>query len=69
MIGAGANLFGAPNAPKYIPPMAWGSDAAEYMTEAGFLRVAERVLPRRNVPFTPERAASLRRTYHRLRTP
>lgn len=69
VIGAGANLFGAPNAPKYIPPMAWGSDAAEYMTEAGFLRVAERVLPRRNVPFTPERAASLRRTYHRLRTP
>jgi hypothetical protein len=39
----------------------------EFMTEAGFLKVAERVLPRRQVPFTPERAESLRRTYHRLR--
>ena len=69
VVGAGANLFGAPNAPKYVPPLAWGSNATEYMTETGFLRVAERVLPRRQVPFTPERAESLRRTYRRLRTP
>ena len=69
VVGAGANVFGTANAPKYIPPLAWGSEGSEFMTEAGFLKVAERVLPRRNIPFTPERAASLQRTYRRLRTP
>ncbi len=66
VVGAGANVFGPPNAPKYIPPMAWGSDGRERMTEEGFLRVAERVMPRREVAFTPERRASLSQTYRRL---
>jgi UDP-N-acetylglucosamine diphosphorylase/glucosamine-1-phosphate N-acetyltransferase len=66
VIGAGANVFGAPNAPKYVPPLAWGSDGRERVTEAGFLKVAERVLPRREVAFTAERRASLAATYRRL---
>lgn len=66
VIGAGANVFGLPNAPKYVRPFAWGSDGTERMTEEGFLRVAERVLPRREVSFTAERRAALSATYRRL---
>lgn len=66
VIGAGANVFGATAVPKYVPPMAWGSDGLERMTEDGFLKVAERVMPRRDVPVTPERRASLTATYRRL---
>ena len=66
VVGAGANVFGSANAPKYVPPMAWGSEGTERMTEDGFLKVAERVMPRREVAFTPERRASLVATYRRL---
>ncbi len=66
VIGAGANVFGAAGVPKYVPPMAWGSDGLAQMTEEGFLKVAERVMPRRDVAFTPERRASLAATYRRL---
>jgi UDP-N-acetylglucosamine diphosphorylase/glucosamine-1-phosphate N-acetyltransferase len=66
VVGAGANVFGPVRAPKYVPPMAWGSDSAERVTEAGFLKVAERVMPRRDVALSPERRASLSATYHRL---
>jgi len=69
VIGAGANVFGPSPVPKYVPPMAWGSDGATRMTEAGFLKVAERVMPRRDVPVTAERRASLTATYRRLTTP
>jgi hypothetical protein len=69
VIGAGANVFGPNSVPKYIPPMAWGSDGATRMTEEGFLKVAERVMPRRDVPVTPERRASLTATYRRLSAP
>lgn len=69
VIGAGANVFGAGAVPKYVPPMAWGSDGRVRMTEAGFLKIAERVLPRRDVAFTPERRASLAATYRRLARP
>jgi UDP-N-acetylglucosamine diphosphorylase/glucosamine-1-phosphate N-acetyltransferase len=66
VIGAGANVFGPSSVPKYVPPMAWGSDGTSRMTEEGFLKVAERVMPRRDVPVTAERRASLRATYRRL---
>ncbi len=66
VVGAGANVFGPGAVPKYVPPMAWGSDGRERVTEEGFLKVAERVLPRRDVAFTPERRASLAATYRRL---
>jgi hypothetical protein len=65
-VGAGANIFGSESVPKYVPPFAWGAGGRERMTEEGFLRVAERVLPRREVAFTAERRASLSALYQRL---
>jgi UDP-N-acetylglucosamine diphosphorylase / glucose-1-phosphate thymidylyltransferase / UDP-N-acetylgalactosamine diphosphorylase / glucosamine-1-phosphate N-acetyltransferase / galactosamine-1-phosphate N-acetyltransferase len=64
VVSAGANVFGTPT-PKYIPPFAWGSSGSERMTEDGFLRVAERVMSRRNVSFSEERRESLRRAFTR----
>jgi UDP-N-acetylglucosamine diphosphorylase/glucosamine-1-phosphate N-acetyltransferase len=66
VIGAGANVFGAAQVPKYIPPFAWGSDGKERMNEEGFLTVAQRVMPRREVAFTAERRAALSATWKRL---
>jgi UDP-N-acetylglucosamine diphosphorylase/glucosamine-1-phosphate N-acetyltransferase len=65
VISAGANVFGPPAAPKYVPPFAWGCSGSERMTEDGFLRIAERVMGRRNVAFSPERRESLRLAYQR----
>ena len=69
VIGAGANVFGATSAPKYLPPMAWGSAGPERMTEEGFLRIAGRVMPRREVELTEARRASLVGIYRRLTGP
>lgn len=66
VIGAGANVFGTAQAPRYVPPFAWGSDGAERMNEEGFLTVAARVMPRREVAFTAERRAALSATWRRL---
>jgi UDP-N-acetylglucosamine diphosphorylase/glucosamine-1-phosphate N-acetyltransferase len=64
VIGTGANVFGdAP--PKWVPPFAWGSRGAERLDEAGFLRTAERVLPRRDVAVTPALRRSLSAIYRR----
>ncbi len=65
VISAGANVFGPPTPPRYVPPFAWGCSGAERMTEDGFLRIAERVMLRRNIPFSAERRESLRLTYGR----
>ena len=65
VVSVGANVFGTPNPPKYIPPFAWGCSGAERMSEEGFLRVAERVMGRRNVAFSAERRESLRQTLQR----
>jgi UDP-N-acetylglucosamine diphosphorylase/glucosamine-1-phosphate N-acetyltransferase len=66
VIGAGASVFGDGPPPKYVPPLAWGSAGSERLTEEGFLRIAERVMPRRDVPLTEERRASLLATWRRL---
>ncbi len=63
VIGAGANVFGAVRPPKYVPPFAWGAEGRERMTRAGFLQVAERVLPRRDVPLDAVTRAALERLY------
>jgi UDP-N-acetylglucosamine diphosphorylase / glucose-1-phosphate thymidylyltransferase / UDP-N-acetylgalactosamine diphosphorylase / glucosamine-1-phosphate N-acetyltransferase / galactosamine-1-phosphate N-acetyltransferase len=65
VISAGANVFGPANPPKYVPPFAWGCPGAERMSEDGFLRIAERVMARRNVALLPEHRESLRRAYQR----
>jgi UDP-N-acetylglucosamine diphosphorylase/glucosamine-1-phosphate N-acetyltransferase len=66
MIGAGANVFGPGPVPKYVPPFAWGGSSTELMDQAGFLRVAERVMPRRQIEFTAARKASLAALWQRL---
>ncbi|MBK6778878.1 MAG: hypothetical protein IPG75_04750 [Gemmatimonadetes bacterium] len=66
IVGAGANVFGDAPPPKELPAMAWGSAGSDRMTEEGFLKVAERVLPRREVDWTPERKAALERMYRRV---
>jgi len=66
VVGAGANLFGPGQVPKYVPPLSWGSLGVERLDEAGFLKIAGRVMPRRQVEVTPDRQASLRATYNRL---
>lgn len=66
VIGAGANVFGPGAIPKSVRPFAWGNDGRELMSEEGFLKVAERVLPRRDVGFTPEQRAALLALYRRL---
>ena len=65
VISVGANVFGPPTPPKYVAPFAWGCSGSERMTEEGFLRIAERVMLRRNVAFSTERRESLRLTYGR----
>jgi UDP-N-acetylglucosamine diphosphorylase/glucosamine-1-phosphate N-acetyltransferase len=64
VISAGANVFGAAP-PKYVPPFSWGAGGTERVSEEGFLRVAERVLGRRNVEFTAVVRRSLQQTYSR----
>ena len=66
IIGAGANVFGSHTVPKFVPPFAWGSTADTLMRADGFLRVAERVMPRRGVEWTSERRQSLEYIYARL---
>lgn len=65
VVSAGANLFGPPTPPRYVPPFAWGSAGEEHLTPDGFLRIAERVMIRRDVELTAERRASLERTFAR----
>lgn len=65
VVSAGANVFGASTPPKYVPPFAWGADGHGRLTADGFLRVAERVMTRRNVEMTPERRRSLELTFIR----
>jgi UDP-N-acetylglucosamine diphosphorylase/glucosamine-1-phosphate N-acetyltransferase len=64
VVGAGANVFGGPT-PKWVPPMAWGHQG-ELLNEDGFLRIAERVMPRRGIAVTPERRAALTTLYRRF---
>lgn len=66
VVSTGANVFGATSPPKHVPAFAWGCEGDKWLTEEGFLRIAERVMQRRNVAFSPERRASLARTYARF---
>ena len=65
VIGAGANLFGAPSAPKYVAPFAWGL-GSERIDADRFVQVAARVMPRRGIEPSPDREASLRAMHRRL---
>ncbi|MEZ0336021.1 MAG: putative sugar nucleotidyl transferase [Gemmatimonadales bacterium] len=65
VVSAGANVFGTPMPPKFVPPFAWGCTGQDRMTEDGFLQIAERVMARRDLELTPARQESLRRTFGR----
>ena len=62
VVGTGANVFGAVRPPKYIPPFAWGT-GGEVMNADGFLTVATRVMPRRDVAVTDEVRHMLEQLY------
>jgi UDP-N-acetylglucosamine diphosphorylase/glucosamine-1-phosphate N-acetyltransferase len=66
VLGTGANLFGAPRAPKYVAPFSWGDDGEELDVER-FIAMARRVLPRRGVAVDAPREASLRAIHARAR--
>ena len=66
IVGAGANVFGAGQVPKYVPPFAWGTTGDDLMNSQGFLTVASRVMPRRGVEWTAEREASLAAVHARM---
>jgi len=64
VVGAGANVFDTVRPPKYVTPFAWGGGSSrERMTRDGFLKIAERVLPRRDVELTVEMRGVLGRIY------
>ena len=64
IVGAGASVTGT-SAPRVIPPFAWGSDGLGRLDEDAFVRIAGRVLPRRNIELTPSREAWLRSLHAR----
>ena len=66
VIGAGANLFGAPRAPKYTAPFAWGGDTAERIGADQFVAMAQRIMPRRDVAVDANVEASLRALHARF---
>jgi UDP-N-acetylglucosamine diphosphorylase / glucose-1-phosphate thymidylyltransferase / UDP-N-acetylgalactosamine diphosphorylase / glucosamine-1-phosphate N-acetyltransferase / galactosamine-1-phosphate N-acetyltransferase len=63
VIGTGANVFEAVRPPKYVPPFAWGGNGATRMTKEGFLKIAGRVFPRRDVVVDEATRALLGRIY------
>jgi lysozyme family protein len=63
VIGAGANVFDVSRPPRYVPPFAWGGSGPDRMTREGFLRIVERVLPRRHVTVDEATRAALERVY------
>jgi len=63
VIGTGASVFDAVRPPKYVPAFAWGGDGDARTTRDGFLRIAERVLPRRDVVVDEGTRAFLGRVY------
>ena len=62
VVGAGANVFGDTRPPKYVPAFAWGFNSA-VMDKEGFLRIAERVMPRRDVTVSKAVLDMLRTVY------
>jgi UDP-N-acetylglucosamine diphosphorylase/glucosamine-1-phosphate N-acetyltransferase len=64
VIGTGANVFDEVRPPKYVAPFAWGGgERGARMSKEGFLKIAERVLPRRDVVVDDPTRALLGRVY------
>jgi len=65
VLGTGANIVGAP-VPRWVPAFAWGADGKERLDGEGFLTIAKRVMPRRQVEVGTGEEASLRALHARL---
>jgi UDP-N-acetylglucosamine diphosphorylase/glucosamine-1-phosphate N-acetyltransferase len=65
VLGTGANVIGAP-VPRWVRPFAWGADCTELLDAEGFLKIARRVMPRRQVEVGAAEEASLRALHARL---
>ena len=63
VIGTGANVFDGVRPPKYVPPFAWGGASGSRMSREGFLKIAGRVLPRRDVVVDDATRSMLERIY------
>ena len=61
VVGTSCNLYGADFPPRYVPPFTWGGPSVGFTTYrlARALSVAERVMGRRDVPFTEAHGALL----------
>ncbi|MGQ0701629.1 MAG: putative sugar nucleotidyl transferase [Gemmatimonadales bacterium] len=65
VLGAGANVLG-PRPSRWVPPFAWGTEGGAFLDADGFVKVARRVMPRRQIEVTPALEASLRAMHARL---
>ncbi len=65
VLGTGANVVGAP-VPRWVAPFAWGASGEDVLSADGFVKVARRVMPRRQVDVGPAEEASLRAIHFRL---
>jgi UDP-N-acetylglucosamine diphosphorylase/glucosamine-1-phosphate N-acetyltransferase len=65
VIGVGANVA-AGAVPKWVRPFAWGAGAGESLDGESFVRIARRVMPRREVEVNSAIEASLRAIHARL---
>jgi len=64
VLGTGANVFGTARPSNAVAPFAWGTDEiGRVMACRMFLQTAERVLPRRGVPFGAAERAYLTRIW------
>jgi UDP-N-acetylglucosamine diphosphorylase / glucose-1-phosphate thymidylyltransferase / UDP-N-acetylgalactosamine diphosphorylase / glucosamine-1-phosphate N-acetyltransferase / galactosamine-1-phosphate N-acetyltransferase len=69
VVGAGANIFGAVQPPKYVPPFRWGAgDALVEYDLARFLDTAKTVMGRRGVELTDGMRAMLTEAWRIGRT-
>jgi UDP-N-acetylglucosamine diphosphorylase/glucosamine-1-phosphate N-acetyltransferase len=68
VVGAGANVVGG-EAPKVVPPFAWGVGGRERYDIERFLTVAERVMARRQVALDDATRRALRCAYERATAP
>jgi len=63
VLGAGASVFDTVRSPKYVAPFAWGGSGSARMSRDGFLKIVERVMPRRDVELSEAMRAVLGRAY------
>lgn len=64
VVGTGANVLGAP-VPRWVAPFSWGSEGGKFLDAEGFVKIARRVMPRRDVEVGPAEETWLRTLHQR----